>query len=242
VPNVTCGVPPAGLAALDEAMARFHGSTSGLSPKPGERAAPLPERLRGLEERTSGRAESLRRAARAQGNSEEYDTARRWLAVLPPALEAARRAVCRLRPGATSEVLCHADLWPAHVRFEGGSFAGFADFESLAFASPAMDLAQFVGHFGGWRTVGTVLGAYGASARLKEGDIVSLAPEAVADLSAENRKTSDLFVCQSCGYEKNAHTQAAENILARGLAIVEADVDQLTHSPYAGAGCRVGAL
>jgi Ser/Thr protein kinase RdoA (MazF antagonist) len=82
-------------------------------------------------------------------------------------------------------VLCHADLWPAHVRFEGDSFAGFADFESLAFASPAMDLAQLVGHFGGWQTFDPVLGAYGASAPLKKGDIASLAPEAVADLTAE---------------------------------------------------------
>ncbi len=185
VPNVACGAPPERLAALAEALARFHLSTSGLPPEPGYHAPSLAERLRDLQGEARGRREALGRAVRTWGAGEERETARRWLALLPGALDAARKAVERLPPGGTGEVLCHADLWPAHVRFEGGSFAGFADFESLAFASPALDLAQLVGHFGGWEDAGAVLRSYWAVAPLAEGDEASVAPEAVADLAAE---------------------------------------------------------
>jgi Ser/Thr protein kinase RdoA (MazF antagonist) len=57
-------------------------------------------------------------------------------------------------------VLCHGDLWPAHVYFDGEDFVGFVDFESLVFAPSALDLAQLIAHFGGWGTRGVVLGAY----------------------------------------------------------------------------------
>ncbi|MDX5895628.1 hypothetical protein [Rubrobacter radiotolerans] len=54
----------------------------------------------------------------------------------------------------------------------------------VTFASPAVDLAQLLGHFGGWQAVGAVLTSYAAAAPLGEGDVATLAPEAVADLAA----------------------------------------------------------
>lgn len=184
-PNLTCDVSPKHLFVLAEALARFHQSTVGLVPRTQYRASPLAERLRALEAKTRERYAPLLRVVRSRGTGEELETARMWLTLLPLALEAARRLAGRVPPDGMSEMLCHADLWPVHVRFKGSSFAGFVDFESLTIASPAMDLAQLLGHFGGWETTGAVLRSYAAVAPLKEGDMMSLAPEAVADLATE---------------------------------------------------------
>lgn len=67
-----------------------------------------------------------------------------------------------------ARVLCHGDLWPAHLYFDGNAFVGFVDFESLVFAPSALDLAQLIAHFGGWGTRGVVLGAYERSTPLGE--------------------------------------------------------------------------
>jgi len=184
-PNLACDVSSKHLFILAEALARFHQSTVGLVPQTQYRTSPLTERLHALETKTRERHAPLLRAVRSRGTDEELETARLWLTLLPRALDAARRSAERVPPDGMSEVLCHADLWPAHVRFKGGSFAGFVDFESLTFASPALDLAQLLGHFSGWETAGAVLRSYAAVAPLKEEDVVSLSSEAVADLAAE---------------------------------------------------------
>jgi Ser/Thr protein kinase RdoA (MazF antagonist) len=185
LPNLACGVSAERLLVLAEALARFHQSTAGLVPLAQYRAPSLTERLRRLEAETSERRAHLLRAVRSRGTDEELETARLWLTLLPRALDAARRSAARVPPDGTSEVLCHADLWPTHVRFESTSFAGFVDFESLAFASPALDLAQLLGHFGGWEAARSVLRSYATAAPIKVGDVMSLAPEVVADLAAE---------------------------------------------------------
>lgn len=185
VPNVAMRASSGLLGALARTLACFHLSTSTLSPVPVVSAAPLVGRLRDLEAEASRRYGYLGHAVRARAADEDRRIGLGWLALLPRALGAALEAAERLSPGGTGEVLCHADLWPAHVRFEGDSFTGFTDFESLVFANPALDLAQLLGHFGGWKTAGTVLRSYRTVAPLTEEDEASLAPEAVADLTAE---------------------------------------------------------
>jgi len=110
----------------------------------------------------------------------------RWSELLPKAVEAAREVCGDLPEGPRlGYVLCHGDLWPAHVHFEGDAFVGFTDFESLCFASPALDLAQLVLHFGGWRIREDVLRGYDRVAPLDERDRSLLPVEAVADLADE---------------------------------------------------------
>lgn len=40
---------------------------------------------------------------------------------------------------------------------------------------------------------------------------------ACGHVAANNRKSQALFVCESCGYERHADTNAAQNILERGM-------------------------
>lgn len=110
----------------------------------------------------------------------------RWLELLPRAIASARE-ISETLPEATTEdcILCHGDLWPAHVHFDGDTFIGFTDFESLCFATPALDLAQLVLHFGGWEIRGDVLRSYETVAPLNERDRAVLPLEAVADLAGE---------------------------------------------------------
>ncbi len=55
----------------------------------------------------------------------------------------------------------------------------------MVFASPALDLAQLVGHFGSWGDRDGVLGAYGRSALLGERCREAFPLELVADLAGE---------------------------------------------------------
>ncbi|CAA9404188.1 hypothetical protein AVDCRST_MAG82-383 [uncultured Rubrobacteraceae bacterium] len=183
VPNVASAIAPERLAALAEALARLHLSTSGL--QPGYSSPLLPERLRSLEAMAEERRKPLMQAAQTRGTGEDRDIALRWLALVPDALDAALGVAGRLPLGEMSEVLCHADLWRAHVRFEDGYFTGFADFESLVLASPALDLAQLVAHFGGRGNTEAVIQSYGTVAPLTGADEAALVPEMVADLAAE---------------------------------------------------------
>ena len=89
-------------------------------------------------------------------------------------------------------------------------------FESLALASPAVDLAQLVGHFGGYRIAGTVLRSYGAVAPLSEGDEASLAPEVVADLAAEGLWALEALYGESASIRP---TQEAAHRLNLGLLL-----------------------
>jgi hypothetical protein len=77
------------------------------------------------------------------------------------------------------------DVWPAHVYFDGDAFVGFVDFESLVSAPPVLDLAQLIGHFGGWDAREDALRAYERIAPLETRCRATLPLEIVADLAGE---------------------------------------------------------
>ncbi len=186
VPNVAVRVPPRRLLALAEAVARFHASTARLHPEGDYEVDPLTRRLDKLVDATEGSLEDLQAGVRHRADGAQRTIATRWLDLLPKALRTAREASLWLPPNEKgSQVLCHGDLWPAHTHFQGDDFVGFADFESLAFAPPALDLAQLLAHFGGWEVRKRVMRSYGRFAPLAERYWAVLALEVVADLASE---------------------------------------------------------
>ena len=104
IPNVAVRVSAKRLALLAEALARFHRSTSWLSPDLERRTAPLTERLRGLRLELEGYRETLARAAERE-SEEGKRTAQRWPGLLPSAVEAACKVAEVLPATGTSEVL-----------------------------------------------------------------------------------------------------------------------------------------
>jgi Ser/Thr protein kinase RdoA (MazF antagonist) len=185
VPNVAARLSQWHLVVLAEAVARFHRSTSRLRPEADYQSSPLSRRLGELIEAAEGSREDLRAGVRHRASGVLQRTASRWLELLPMALQIAYEAVLRLPDEEGSQVLCHGDLWPAHVRFKGDDFVGFADFESLAFAAPVLDLAQLVGHFGGWEIREKVVRSYEQISCLDERSRAALALEVVADVASE---------------------------------------------------------
>jgi aminoglycoside phosphotransferase (APT) family kinase protein len=185
-PNVVAAVPRARIASLAASLARFHLSTAHLSPGPADPTSPLPARLARLAEVAEARHEPLLSAVQARAEGEERLVASRWLKLLRGAAELASEAreTFPEEPGRRFAV-CHGDLWPAHVHFDGDAFVGFTDFESLSFASPALDLAQLALHFGGWEIREDVLRGYESVAPLDERDRSLLPIEAVIDLAGE---------------------------------------------------------
>jgi Ser/Thr protein kinase RdoA (MazF antagonist) len=183
-PNVVVFLSPTRLANLANGLACFHRSTAHLSPERKDDVSPLPARLGELVEATGTRHRVL--VSDVQRRADGGDIAMRWLELLPRALSAACEASENLSEEiANSRVLCHGDLWPAHTYFDGDAFVGFTDFESLCFASPALDVAQLVLHFGGWETRANVLRSYEAVTPLTERERSLLPVEAVADLVGE---------------------------------------------------------
>jgi hypothetical protein len=133
--------------------------------------------------------EALLDGARERAGGKERETALRWLEVIPHALAVAREASGKSPGARDTRVLCHGDLWSAHVYFDGDDFVGFVDFDSLVFAPSALDLAQLIGHFGGWGTRAVELEAYERIAplgeRCREALQRELPLELVADLVGE---------------------------------------------------------
>jgi hypothetical protein len=198
VPNVAVRVSPRWLLALAEAVARFHVSTATLRPRGDYELAPLTRRLDRLVNATEGSLEGLRSDVRHRADGAQRRTASRWLDLLPRALRTAREASLQLPPGeGGSQVLCHGDLWPAHTHFEGDDFVRFADFESLAFAPPTLDLAQLVAHFSGWDIRAEVMRSYGRFTPLGERCRAALSLEVVADLAIEGLWSLDALYVES---------------------------------------------
>ncbi len=186
MPNVVVSLSPARIANLAAALAYFHRSTAHLSSEHGSDASPLSARLTQLAEDAKARHEALLSNVRIRAEGEERHVALRWLALLPEVVEAAREASNTLAEEASGQyALCHSDLWPAHVHFDGDTFVGFTDFESLCFASPGLDLTQLMLHFGAWEMREDVLRSYETGAPLAEHDRSVLPIEAVVDLAAE---------------------------------------------------------
>ena len=171
--------------ALAEVLAQFHRSASRLRPEPEHEADPLPERLFELSAEVEARRAALAEGARWCARGEERAIALRWLGMLPHAVSTAREVSEKLFGDPGKNVLCHGDLWPAHIHFDDSAFAGFTDFQSLSFASPALDLAQLVAHFGGWAAREDVVRSYERLAPFGERDRAALPLEAVADLAGE---------------------------------------------------------
>ena len=185
-PNMVMSLSPARIADLAATLARFHRSTAHLSAASGNDTSALSLRLARATEVVAARYEALSIEAKSTAEGEERSVALRWLELLPGAVEAAREASEMLpEAGPEDYVVCHGDLWPAHVHFDGGTFVGFTDFESVCFASPVLDLAQLALHFGGWGTQQYVLRSYETVASLAGRDRFALPVEAVVDLAAE---------------------------------------------------------
>jgi Ser/Thr protein kinase RdoA (MazF antagonist) len=184
-PNVALRLRPGRLRNLAEGVARFHRSTLDLPSDPDRQIAPLSERLSALAAELDQCHDTLLAGAREHAGGKERTTALRWLRLLPRALVAARQASDKLLGSRGAYVLCHGDLWPAHVYFDGRAFVGFVDFESLVFAPAPLDLAQLLGHFGGWDVRAGVLRAYERIAPLAEPCRAALPLEVVADLVGE---------------------------------------------------------
>ena len=216
VPNVVVRVSPGRLLALAEAVARFHISTATLRPRGDYEVAALTRRLDRIVNATEGSLEDLRSEVRHRADGAQRRTASRWLDLLPRALRTACEASLQLPPGeGGSQVLCHGDLWPAHTHFQGDDFVRFADFESLAFAPPTLDLAQLVAHFGGWDIRAEVMRSYGRFAPLGERCRAALSLEVVADLASEGLWSLDaLYVESSSEVTEAQGTAHAHNLRA----------------------------
>jgi Ser/Thr protein kinase RdoA (MazF antagonist) len=147
--NLPTSASPALMTNLIETVARFHTASEPLARRPSVPAAPL-QRV----------ASVVRRAweghrARLRPIAPRTPAVQRWLRVSEQALPAAVGALER-QPANWQEtsVAGHHDLWPAHVLTERHGdtqqLTGLVDFADLAAGSPLLDLAQLVGHFGGW--------------------------------------------------------------------------------------------
>lgn len=184
-PNVTVRASPERLLTLAGAVARFHASTSRLHPERDHEVDSLTMRLDEIDNEFEGTLHGLRAGVRDRADAAHRRIASEWLDLLPRALGAAREASLGLSGDGYSRVVCHGDLWPAHTLFQGNDFAGFTDFEALAFAPPTLDLAQLVAHFGGWEIRTEVLCSYQRFAPLTERHRASLSLEVIADLASE---------------------------------------------------------
>jgi hypothetical protein len=181
MPNVVVASSSVRIAGLAAALARFHRSTVRFSPEAANRAGPLPARLASLNDGIKARRDALLSTVRLRAEGKELGRAPRWLELLPEIIGAAL-AACDDLPerSAGRYVLYHGDLWPAHTYFDGDAFASFTDFESLCFASPALDLARVILHFGGWEIREDALQSYGRVAPVAERDQSMLPVEAGA--------------------------------------------------------------
>lgn len=186
MPNLAVWPSPRRLRTLTHALARLHCAGARLAGRPEREPNRLSQRLDTLASEAEQCVRHLVPAVRARDANEDREVASRWLELLPVALAAASEALDGLSDeNRGTRVVCHGDLWPAHVWFDREAFVGFTDFESLTFASPALDLAQLVTHFAGWESRDDVLRSYEDIAQLQERDRVALPIEAVADLAGE---------------------------------------------------------
>jgi Ser/Thr protein kinase RdoA (MazF antagonist) len=156
--------------AAVRAVATWHVATAPMAARQGVPRAPLDAVLRAVRGSWEEHRERLRPLAPRTPHIQ------RWIrsgeVVLAGAVEALSGVdFLRDRPA----VVGHLNLWPAHLLVSrvGGEerITGLIDFADTAASSPLVDLAQLVGHFGGWNTA-TAEEAIGAYAEIRP-----LAPE-----------------------------------------------------------------
>lgn len=233
IPNLVVRPSPRRLHALTQALARLHHAGARVAGRPKREPDHLSRRLDALADEIEQCVGPLVRAVRDGDANADSEIASRWLDLLPSALAAVREASEELpEDDRGAEAVCHGDLWPAHVRFDGEAFVGFTDFESLAFASPALDLAQLVTHFAGWESREAILRSYESIAPLKERDLAVLPIEAVADLAGEGLwSLSSLYgesLLQESPAQEAAHRRNLRTLLVSlAQATEEAKRDQM---------------
>lgn len=186
VPNVMTSLNSGMLAALTDAVARFHRSTSSLETEKGDENKTLRSSVAELARYSETRHGRLASSVEEHAEGEECCVARRWLELLPQALSFAETVMKKHGFGVErAAVVCHGDLWAPHVYFSGADFVGFTDFESLHRGSPVSDLAQLILHFGGWNVRDAILDTYDKLLPLAEEDLATLPVAAAADLAFE---------------------------------------------------------
>ena len=220
-PNLAVRSSSEKLLALAEAVARFHASTSRLHPEGEHEVDPLTRRLDELDRELAGRLRGLQSGVRAHAGEAQRRIVSGWLDLLPVALGTARETSLGLPSDGASLVLCHGDLWPAHTHFWGQDFAGFTDFEAMAFAPPSLDLAQLVAHFGGWEIRAELVSYYERFAPLTERHRVTLPLEVVADLAGEGLWSLEALYAEPLATATGAQRKAHEYNLRALLGYLE---------------------
>ena len=224
-PNVVQPLRPGTLACLASALARFHLSASSLRPMHADESAPLSRRLAERKKEITVSGDALIANVRLQVTGSDRHAGVRWLELLSKAIALAETMLGE-HPAIAHGVstLCHGDLWPSHVYFDGADFIGLTDFESLCFGSPAFDLSQLILHFNGWTSHDTVLEAYEKVSPLEKEDKAVLPAAAVVDLAFEGEwalnalygENGCLSAAQREAYEVNVRTllDSLERIVA----------------------------
>ncbi len=170
--NLPGALPDGAFVALVETVARIHAASEGIPRLAGAPLAPLEGVAAAVQRAWGAHRERLRPVAA------KTPPVQRWLRDVS--------AVWSATP-----VVAHLDLWPAHVLLSRDGdeqrITGLLDWEDAAFASPLLDLAQLVTHFGGWRAEAaeSALAAYGSIRRLAPEERRLLPPVAALDLVAE---------------------------------------------------------
>jgi Ser/Thr protein kinase RdoA (MazF antagonist) len=201
------------LAPAVEAIARWHEATRGLARTPTVPAAPLDALLRAVRRAWDDHRERLRPLATRTPHLQ------RWIRTAEAVFDAAAPLLANAdflsdRP----PVIGHFNLWPAHLllgRGGGGErVTGLVDFANAAAGSPLVDLAQLVGHFGGWNGAAAeeALGAYASAGSLAPEERRLLPAVAALDLVAE---TGRLLVL---GYATPAVAETAGGDAVRSAA------------------------
>jgi Ser/Thr protein kinase RdoA (MazF antagonist) len=223
-PNELCPLSQSLLVELAAALARFHRSSTGLPQLPGAEWQPLIQRLAESIELEQERQELLQKAiCRRQDDYAHLSC--RWLKLLPQTLTLAQQRLATYPTAAQAvTTLCHGDLWAPHVYFNGSTFSGFVDFETLAFSSPAFDLAQLILHFGGWPTREIVLRAYQSHQSLSQADQAVLPAAAALDLAGEAYWSLDRLYAQQDGpAQQQAHLANLQGLLP-SLELIAAEL------------------
>jgi aminoglycoside phosphotransferase (APT) family kinase protein len=211
-PNRVRAYPAARLVELAAALARFHGSTTGMPTEGTTRSFPLVAVLAEVEAAVEP---STGTPAPRGAAADEDDLVDAWLKALPRAVRSAARTLARHPALATDAgTLCHGDLWPNHVFVAGGGFSGFVDFESLGFASPLADLGQLVLHFGGWDARLAVLEAYDRVRALPAGSADCLSAAVALDAASEGTWALTALRARPSRAQREAHLANLRDLLA----------------------------
>jgi Ser/Thr protein kinase RdoA (MazF antagonist) len=188
--NLPLSLPPAQQVELIEAVARLHEASAPLARTRSVPEVPLAAVAGAVRDAWERARVRLRPVAPMSPHVQ------RWIRAGERALRVAMRDVAEA-PAIyrDASVVAHNDLWPVRVLWsrpgrgdEGGTrLSGIVGWVDAAAGSPLLDLAQLVGHFGGWTatTAEDAIGAYVAVRRLGPDERRLLPAVAVLDLVAE---------------------------------------------------------